>query len=101
MRGRVRIAVGLAALAAIVPSSVAVATQSVHQPRAVSSSVVSSSKGDPAAVLGGGPIRGMIPSAHLQSPKPAGRDLARLKALGVNTVSAYIYTYMSSSRSND
>src|SRR4051794_32570991 len=101
MRGRVRIAVGLATLAAIVPSSVAVATQSVHQPRAVSSSVVSSSKVDPAGVLGGGPIRGMIASGYLQSPMPSVRDLPRLKALGVNTVSAYIYTYMSSSRSND
>src|SRR3954451_3382824 len=100
MRGRVRIAVGLATLAAIVPASVAVAGQSAQQPHAVGASTIGAPSVDPAGVLRGGPIRGMIAAGFGKSAAPTTTDLPRLKALGVNTVSAYIYTYMPSTTAN-
>ena len=103
MRGRrVRMAIGIAALATLVPASVAVANGIVPAPS--SSYVIAPTVNvppDPAGVLHGGPIRGVIASDYLKKPTPAIADLPRLKSLGVNTISAYIYTYMDSVSSDN
>ncbi|MFL6241027.1 MAG: glycoside hydrolase family 113 [Actinomycetes bacterium] len=97
MRGRVRIALATAALCAVIPATVALAGQSA-QPVPV----ISTTPGvDPAGVLAGGPIHGMILSNFNQSVLPSIADLSRLKADGVNTAVAYVYVHQSTPWSSD
>jgi hypothetical protein len=100
MRGRFRIAVGVAAVAALVPATIAVATQSPAQSARTSRPATVTgvlnptySSVDPAGVLGGGPIRGMILADFNRSPQPAISDLRRLRSLGVNTVAVNVYVH--------
>jgi hypothetical protein len=100
-RARLRPALVAALAAAVIPAAIAAAAPSTNassKPGARSAAlsqttapVVTNASN---SILSGGPIRGVILGAVGDNPEPLIADFPRLRALGVNLVSIYIYTYM-------
>ena len=103
MRGRrFRFVAGAAALAAVIPAAIAVAAQSpIPIKRGVGVGQLTGGPSyDPAGVLRGAPIRGMILTGFNESPRGTGQDFSRLRTIGVNTVIINVYVHQSSPTSN-
>jgi hypothetical protein len=104
---RIRMAIGVATLAGLVPATVAIATQPSTRSSGRAAGVPavglggSSASWDPAGLLRGAPIRGMILSDFNKSAAPAAMDLPRIRALGVNTVVINIYVHQSTATSSN
>jgi hypothetical protein len=96
MRGRrLRFTASAAVVAALVPAAIAIAGQTpgpVKAPRALAK-LTGSTAADPAGVLRGGPIRGMILTGFNESPKGTASDFSRLHMIGVNTVIINVYVH--------